>query len=185
MDFPERSARCPDVDEMKNEELVLNNMALVGHIAKKYWSAGYEYDDLVQEGSIGLMAAAEKFDPEYGFRFSTMAGACIENRIRQYLRAQRKHNRCVVSLEQETAEHGRRLVELIGFQPDEFEAVWKQEIIEQAAAALDSEERELVRRYYIDGVNQSELGRLYGVRQACISRKLKRIRKKMRRAAVE
>jgi len=45
------------------------------------------------------------------------------------------------------------------------------------------EERELVRRYYIDGVNQSELGRLYGVRQPRISRKLKRVLAKMRQAA--
>lgn len=166
-----------------NEELVLNNMPLVGHIAKKYWNTGCEYEDLVQEGSIGLIMAAEQFDPEYGCRFTTLAGVYIENRIRMYLRREKKHNRCVMSLDQEMTEDGRRLEEIIGFQPDEFEAVWKLDYLERAAKALNKEEWELVRKYYIDGVTQTELARQCGTRQSTLGRELQKILAKMRRAA--
>lgn len=67
---------------------------------------GQDLDDLIQEGVIGLMAAAKKFNPETGFRFSTFAGRCIENNIRQYIQGQRRHKRCTMSLDQEVGEDG-------------------------------------------------------------------------------
>lgn len=168
---------------MKNEELVLNNMGLVGHIAKKYLNTGYEYDDLVQEGTIGLIIAAEKFDPERGCQFSVWAGTCIENSIRMYLRREKKHKCCVMSLDQEICEDGRRLEEVIGIQADGFEGIWKQDLLERAAGTIGRKERELVRRYYLDGATQMELAKQYGIRQPRVSRELKRILAKMRRAA--
>lgn len=175
--------RCPDVDNMKNEELVVSNTPLVGHIAKKYLYTGHEYDDLVQEGMIGLMKAAEAFDPERGCRFSAFAGFCIENSIRMYLRREKKHKRCVLSLDQEICEDGSRLEEIIGFQPEAFEDIWKQDLLERAAGTLGRKERELIRKYYLDGITQEELSRRYGIGQSTLSKKLKRVLAKMRRAA--
>lgn len=168
---------------MKNEEMVISTMPLVGHIAKKYWNAGYEYDDLVQEGLIGLVKAAEKFNPDRGCRFSAFAGLCIENHIRMYLRREKKHKCCVLSLDQEICEDGSRLEEIIGVQPEAFEDIWKQDLLERAARTLSREEREMVRKYYLDGVSQAELARRYRVGQAQISKRLKRSLAKMRRAA--
>lgn len=177
------SAHCPDVDRMKNEELVLDNMPLVWHIAKKYRNMGHEYDDLVQEGMIGLMKAAEKFDPDRGCRFSAFAGACIENDIRMYLRREKKHRCCVMSLDQKICEDGSRLEEVIGFQADGFECIWKQDLLERAAGTVGRKEWGLVRRYYLDGATQKELAKQYGIRQPQVSKELKRILAKMRRAA--
>jgi DNA-directed RNA polymerase sigma subunit (sigma70/sigma32) len=49
-------------------------VGLVGRIAKEYHAAGQlSYEDLVQEGNLGLVIAAQRFDPELGNRLSTYA----------------------------------------------------------------------------------------------------------------
>jgi RNA polymerase primary sigma factor len=51
--------------------LVVSNLRLVNSLARRYMYRGLSFPDLVQEGNIGLMRAAEKFDPRRGFKFST------------------------------------------------------------------------------------------------------------------
>lgn len=53
--------------------LLKSNVRLVISIAKKYTRRGMELSDLIQEGNLGLMKAAEKFDPQKRFKFSTYA----------------------------------------------------------------------------------------------------------------
>ena len=54
-------------------ELVRANLALVVYVAKRYRASGVPLLDLIQEGNIGLLRAADKFDPARGVRFSTHA----------------------------------------------------------------------------------------------------------------
>ena len=63
------------------ERLVSANLLLVVSIAKKYQGRGLALQDLIQEGSLGLIRAAEKFDPERGFQLSTMATPWIRQAI--------------------------------------------------------------------------------------------------------
>ena len=79
--------RAREGDEGARKELVERNLRLVVHVAKKYRAAtpGLPFEDLVQEGNLGLIHAATKFDPELGYRFSTYATYWIRQSITRAL----------------------------------------------------------------------------------------------------
>lgn len=66
-------------------KIVESNMRLVVHVAKKYVNRGIELSDLLQDGSIGLMAAVHKFDWRRGHKFSTYAAWWIRQAISRSL----------------------------------------------------------------------------------------------------
>lgn len=76
-------------DAAAEQKLVRHNLALVVTVARMHRRGTVGLDDLVQEGNIGLMRAAEKFDPRAGTRFSTYAVWWIRAFVGKYLREAR------------------------------------------------------------------------------------------------
>lgn len=68
-------------DQSAKNELVEANLRLVVSLARHYQGCGLSYQDLIQEGNIGLIKAAEKFDASKGFRFSTYASWWIKQAL--------------------------------------------------------------------------------------------------------
>lgn len=70
----------------KRNALVENNLGLVHSCANRFRGRGAEYDDLFQAGCVGLIKAADNFEPERGFSFSTYAVPVILGEIRRIFR---------------------------------------------------------------------------------------------------
>ena len=73
--------RCAEGDEDAIRMMVNSNLALVVSMAREYAGRGVSLLDLIQEGSIGLLIAARKFDPGLNYRFSTYATKWIRRGI--------------------------------------------------------------------------------------------------------
>jgi len=68
------------------EQLVMHHMNLVRFLAKKFANRGEPLDDLIGVGTIGLMHAIDRFDPERGIRFATFATPTIVGEIKRHFR---------------------------------------------------------------------------------------------------
>ena len=78
--------RLKNGDRNAKEELILHNMRLVAHVAKKYQNSEDDMEDLISIGTIGLIKAVSTFDFNYGNRFATYAIRCIENAMVSQMR---------------------------------------------------------------------------------------------------
>jgi RNA polymerase primary sigma factor len=80
-DRPEDWSQTVSQGQKAKTRMIKSNLRLVINVAKKYQNMGLPFEDLIQEGSIGLNRGIEKFDPERGYKASTYLFAWIKQAI--------------------------------------------------------------------------------------------------------
>lgn len=98
------ACRCAEGDEQAIRQMINSNLRLVVSVAWEYAGRGVPMMDLVQEGSIGLIVAAKKFDYTLEYRFSTYATKWIRHGVTRYLL-----NHGMIRVPVHTAERIRKL----------------------------------------------------------------------------
>lgn len=81
----ELGKRIQQGDKSALNKMIESNLKLVVYFARKYKNRGVDEFDIISEGNIGLMHAAEKFDPALGYRFNTYATFWIREHIERFI----------------------------------------------------------------------------------------------------
>lgn len=134
-------------------KLVVHNLRLVLKIANWYRGRGLDYDDLVQEGNIGLMTAAERYDGRKGFQFSTYSSWWIRQGI-----ARAVANFCsMIRVPVHAQETGQKILKI---STDLFQQLGREPFVEEIAARAGiTPERvtQLLNRFKIPVVSFDEI----------------------------
>jgi RNA polymerase primary sigma factor len=92
------AARARAGDERARKHLILANLRLVVHVARRYRDRGLPFLDLIEEGNLGLIEAVSRFEPERGLRFSTYSSLWIRQAILRGLAEQSRAVRIPVQM---------------------------------------------------------------------------------------
>lgn len=190
-------ARLENGEREAREDLILHNMRLVAHVAKKYAGSKEDPEDLISIGTIGLLKAVGSFRADYGSRFATYAIRCIDNELLMYFRS-RKKLRSEVSLFEPigTDKEGNQieLVDVLEYQGKNVaEEIYRQEQIrrirENIGNILDEREAFIIqRRYGLGGREewtQRRIAAALGISRSYVSRIEKRALEKLKKIIAE
>ena len=177
--------------EKRTDELVKQNLGLVGVVLKGIVKENQDRDDLFQIGSIGLIKAANGFDETKNIKFTTYAAQCIRNEILMEFRRQggKSRNAPTLSFEAPIKENneGKKLLvgDMIVDQKQNFEEQKEliemlEEVLNYTINKLEFKERYIV-LYRAGGITQDELAEQLQVSQSFTSRIEKNSIKKLKR----
>ena len=171
-------------DKEARNELILHNVKLVMYeVKKRFCFAGFDVEDLVSVGNIGLIKAVETFDKEKGFNFSSYATRCIDNEILMYLNKSRSE-KVDTSLDKPVVGgHNDDEMDIMDTIKDNTDIVneWlakeRLQIIREAVEKLPEQGREIIKLYFGFYNNktytQNEISRILSISQSEVSKKIK------------
>ena len=189
-------ALCAKGDMAARNVLIERNMRLVAHILKKYYAKGYDQEDLISIGTIGLIKGIETFDGSKGARLATYAARCVENEILMYFRSLRKSSQDVsLSDYIETGTDGAplALMDVVADEGDLLERVADREDLRKLCKAIDTvlgeqERQVIICRYGLGGGSpkrQREVAAITGISRSYVSRIEKKALEKLKIALTE
>lgn len=179
-------------DLAARDQLIIRNMRLVAHIAKKYQNANEEMDELISIGTIGLIKAVNTFDGEKGSRLVTYAARCIDNELLMYMRAKKKVSREVSLYEPVGVDKEGNQIQIVDMMESSgseiFEEVYLKKnvrmLYRMIPAVLTQREQEIIRARYglynKKPVTQREIARKLGISRSYVSRIEKKAVEKLR-----
>ena len=183
--------RLKEGDESARDSLIEHNLRLVVFLAKKYESAGYDIEDLVSIGSIGLIKGINTYKIDKNIKLATYASRCIANEILMFLR-KNKRRKTEISFEDalnyDSEGNELHLEDVLGTEEDivikEFENSMDKRMRAQELNKLDKRDKQImILRYGLNNTEeytQKEVAEMLGISQSYISRIEKKVIKNLK-----
>lgn len=186
--------RCAQGEREAREKLIEHNLRLCAHIARKYTVPGYDQDDLISIGTIGLIKGVNTYKAGGSTQLSTYCARCIENEILMCLRASQKR-KGEVSLQDPigTDSEGNEitLIDVLGTDEDEVHGHVERRVSLEAVRRLVTEElhgreKTVIQMRYglLDGraYAQQDVAQKLGISRSYVSRIGKKAMEKLKEA---
>ncbi len=169
-------------DSAAEETLLLRYMAYVRGFARSYFLVGGDFEDLIQEGMIGVVRAISEFDSTKDVAFRTFAAMCIRNRvysaIRNSMRGKNSPLNNYVSIEAMFSDENS----FQGAAPDPADDIINREayaeLLKNVSEQLSKLERKVL-RLYLDGLSYAEISEKLSKTPKSVDNAVQRIRKKL------
>ncbi len=178
-------------DIKSRDILIEHNLRLVVFLAKKYENTGFELEDLVSIGTIGLIKGINTFNLDKNIKLATYASRCIDNEILMFLRKHKKLKTEVSfedSLTYDTDGNELHLEDVLGTEYDvvtkELEDKLEKSILLTEINKLDERDKEIMLLRYglndCEEMTQKDVANKLGISQSYISRIEKKIIKRLK-----
>lgn len=182
--------KCKAGDMEARNVLIEHNLRLVVFLAKKFDSTGYDLEDLVSIGSLGLIKGIMTYKIDKNIKLATYASRCITNEILMYIR-KNKNRKGEVSFEDalnyDAEGNELHLEDIMGTEPDivhdELEKKMNKVELKRELETLPERDKEImILRYGLNNeeeYTQKEVADILGISQSYISRIEKKVIKKL------
>lgn len=172
--------KCRNGDTEAKNKLIEHNLRLVAHIAKKYTLKGYDSDDIISIGTIGLIKAISSYNPDKKVSLATYSARCIENEILMTLRQGKKYQGEVLLQDTVGKDKDGKEVSLIERLGSDEESVFEEvnlrlsirQLYREMKAVLSGREQKVLELRYglygTESLTQKEISSMLGISRSYV-----------------